>query len=216
VGLGQGGLEQMMHIDTRDKVQGAELKVQDARLVPCTLNLVPCSSKGFTLIELMVVIAIISVLAGVLFDRVWFYQEQAEKAAMEQVAGALQSALILRYGRMLTSGRELEVSTLISENPINWLMEKPPNYVGEFFAPTPGAISPGNWAFDLKGRQLIYVPSHSDYLVPDSQGYKWVRYRTHLQYEAPAGSKSKNAQELTGVLFKPAEAYKWLVKGQNE
>lgn len=172
-------------------------------------------SEGFTLIELVVVIAIISVLAGVLLDRVWFYQEQAEKAAMEQVAGALQSALILQYGQLLTHEREAEVKNLSHENPINWLMKKPPNYVGEFFAPTPGAISPGNWAFDLKNRELIYAPLHGDYFVPDSQGNKWVRYRTHLQYEARAGSKSKNAQELTGVLFEPAEPYQWMIKGQE-
>jgi prepilin-type N-terminal cleavage/methylation domain-containing protein len=174
------------------------------------------SATGFTLVELMVVIAIVAVLAGVLLDRVWFYQEQAEKAAMEQVAGALQSALVLRYGQMLTRGREAEVSTLVTDNPINWLMKKPPNYVGEFFAPTPGAISPGNWAFDLKNRELVYVPYRTTYFVAGSNGYKWVRFRTHLQYSAPVGSKSKNAQELSGVLFEPAEAYKWLVKGQNE
>lgn len=148
-------------------------------------------------------------------DRVWFYQEQAEKAAMEQVAGALQSGLILQYGHLLTNERGAEVKNLSQENPINWLMKKPPNYVGEFFAPTPGGISPGNWAFDLKNRELVYVPSHVDYFLPDSKGYKWVRYRTHLQYEARAGIRNKSEQELTGVLFEPAEPYQWMIKGQE-
>ena len=173
------------------------------------------ASKGFTLIELVVVIAIISVLAGVLIDRVWFYQEQAEKAAMEQVAGALQSGLILQYGHLLTNEREADVKNLSQENPINWLMKKPPNYVGEFFAPTPGAISPGNWAFDLKNRELIYVPSHVDYFMPDSQGYKWVRYRTHLQHETRTGAKGKGAKELASLLFEPVEPYQWMIKGQE-
>ncbi len=205
----------MQNTNTRDGAQEAMNKGQGARLKSHPVPLVPCSSKGFTLIELMVVISMVAVLASVLLDRVWFYQEQAEKAAMEQVAGALQSALILQYGRLLNNGREAEVKSLSLENPIRWLMKQPPNYVGEFFAPTPGAISPGNWAFDLKNRELIYVPSHEDYFVPDSQGYKWVRYRTHLPYEARAGSKGKNAQELTGVLFEPAESYRWMIKGQE-
>lgn len=174
------------------------------------------TNKGFTLLELMVVIAIISVLAGVLFNRVWFYQEQAEKAAMEQVAGALQSALIMKYGRLLIDGKPADVKSLVTENPINWLMKQPPNYVGEYFAPTPGAISPGNWAFDLKNRELVYAPAHVEYLVANSNGYKWVRYRTHLQYEALAASKDGKALELTSVLFEPVEPYQWMIKGNNE
>lgn len=174
------------------------------------------SMRGFTLLELMVAISIIAVLAGTLFNRVWFYQEQAEKAAMEQVAGALQSALILKYGRLLIDGDTDDVKNFTTENPINWLMKMPPNYVGEFFAPTPGAVSPGNWAFDLKNRELVYAPAHVEYLTPGSNGYKWVRYHTHLQYETLAGSKGKGAQALTGLLFEPVEPYEWMIKGNNE
>ena len=39
-------------------------------------------NTGFTLIEFVVVIIIISTLGAVLLDRMWFYQEAAEKAAM--------------------------------------------------------------------------------------------------------------------------------------
>ena len=190
----------------------ARCKNQGAGFEPCSLHLAPCPSKGFSLIELMVVIAIVAVLANALLDRVWLYQEQAEKAAMEQVAGALQSAVVLRYGQMLTSGREAEVGALLTENPINWLMKKPPNYAGEFFAPTPAAIAPGNWAFDLKNRELVYVPYRTAYFVAGSNGYKWVRYRINMHYEPAAGAlnKNKSAKRLTGVLFEPAEPYQWL------
>lgn len=172
------------------------------------------SSKGFTLIELIVSISIIILLAGMLLDRVWFYQEQAEKTAMEQVAGALQSALILQYGHMLTNGRESDVNTLLTENPTHWLMQKPPNYVGEYFSPTPGAISPGNWAFDLKNKELVYVPYKTEYFIPGKDGHKWVRYRVHFLYEASRGSKNKSEKELSSLLFEPVEPYQWIVKGQ--
>jgi prepilin-type N-terminal cleavage/methylation domain-containing protein len=200
---------------TRDEVQGSRFKVQGVNLAPFPLPLVPRSSKGFTLIELIVTITIIVFLMGMLLTRIWFYQEQAEKAAMEQVAGALQSALIIQYAHLLTRGREAEVKNLISENPLRWLMKKPPNYAGEYYGVTPAAIAPGNWAYDLKTRELIYVPDHSEYFVPGRDGLKWVRYRASLQYERVQDKGNKGAEELTGVLFEPVERYQWLMRGEK-
>ena len=175
-------------------------------------------ARGFTLIELIVVITIIVILAGVLLKRIWFYQEQAEKAAMEQMAGALQTALVMQYGHLLTRGREAEIKNLVTENPMRWLMQKPANYSGEFYGMTPASIAPGSWAFDLKTRELIYVPYRTEYFIPGNDGYKWVRYRSRLEYESvsgPAGSRGKGEQDLTGVLFEPAERYQWLVRGEK-
>ena len=124
------------------------------------------SERGFTLIELIVVISIVAILIGVFLNRVQFYQERAEKAAMEQVAGALQSALVMQYGRLLTRGREVEVSALAADNPTNWLAKIPRNYSGEFYDPTPRSVAPGNWVFDLKTRELIYVLDRADHFVP--------------------------------------------------
>jgi prepilin-type N-terminal cleavage/methylation domain-containing protein len=173
------------------------------------------SQCGFTLIELIVVITIIVFLASVLLNRIWFYQEQAEKAAMEQVAGAVQTALVMQYGSMLTSGRDAEAKNLATENPTRWLMQKPQNYAGEYFGMTPAAIAPGNWAFDLKSRELIYVPYRTEYFVPGKDGLKWVRYRVRLQYDPVPGSKNKGAQSLTAVLFEPVETYQWFVRGEK-
>lgn len=175
----------------------------------------PRSSRGFTLIELIVVITIIVLLAGVLLTRIWFYQEQAEKAAMEQTAGAVQSALVMQYGHLLARGRDAEVKKLVEENPMHWLMQKPQNYAGEYFGMTPAAIAPGNWAFDLKTRELIYVPYRTEYFDPGKDGLKWVRYHVHQEYEPVPGSKKKGDQELVSILFEPVESYQWLVRGDK-
>jgi len=196
-----------------------------ARPTPCGYSpqssvLAPRSSKGFTLIELVVVITIVVILAGTLLTRIWFYQEQAEKAAMEQVAAAMQSALVLQYAHLLAIDKGAEVINLVSENPTHWLMREPYNYAGEFYGITPDAIAPGSWAFDLKTRELVYVPDRSDYFVPGKDGLKWVRYSARLKYEpvpgaVAAGSKNKGAQELTGLLFEPVERYQWFVQGEK-
>lgn len=169
------------------------------------------SSKGFTLVELLVVISLVSVLASMLFSRVLFYQEMAEKAAMQQVVGAMQSALVLQYGHRLALSMGPEIKNINSENPMDWLAQKPTNYAGELNVIKPAAIKPGNWAFDLNTRELIYVPDHAEYFVPAKDGFKWVKYRTRFAYEAPPGHKGKGTQELTGVTFAPVEPYQWLI-----
>ncbi len=171
----------------------------------------PRSSNGFTLIEFIVIIIIIVVLAGLFLVRIPLYQEQAEKVAMQQVEAALQSALVLRYGALVTrgAGNEKELSILASDNPVTWLQKLPPNYVGEYYDPTPRSVAPGNWMFDLKSRELIYVVDHGDDFTPGKDGNKWIRFHVRLGYE-PALGRPQSGKELTSAVFEPTEPYHWL------
>ena len=169
----------------------------------------PQSANGFTLIELIVVITIVSTLAAVLLDRVWFYQEQAEKAAMVEVAGAIQTALTLQHGRLLTHGMGSEVTALAADNPMKWLSKQPLNYSGEFYDPTPRSVAPGNWVFDLKSRELIYVLDRTDHFVPGKDEKKWIRYRVSLMYEPGLSASGNPYKALVGTLFVPTEPYRW-------
>lgn len=171
----------------------------------------PKSAKGFTLIELIVVIIIIVVLAGIFLIRVPLYQEQAEKAAMQQVEGALQSALVLRFGALHARGAasEKELGILATDNPIKWLQKVPPNYKGEYYDPSPRSVAPGNWMFDLKSRELIYVVDHAEYFKAGKDGSKWIRFRVHLDYE-PALGRPESGKEVVSTLFESTEPYRWL------
>lgn len=167
------------------------------------------SENGFTLIELVVVVSIIALLATTFINRVWFYQEQAEKTAMIEVAGAIQSELLMRYGHLMIRGGATEISALATDNPMRWLAKTPRNYAGEFYDPMPDALSPGNWVFDLKSHELIYVLDRTEYFVPGADGQKWIRYRVRLMYEPVAGAPAETPKALAGVLFEPAEPYRW-------
>jgi general secretion pathway protein G len=164
-----------------------------------------------------VVIIVVVILAGTFLVRIPYYQEQAEKAAMQQVADALQSALVMRYGALMTRGaaNEKELSILATDNPMTWLQQKPRNYAGEYYDPTPAAVAPGNWMFDLKSRDLIYVVDHGDYFTPGRDGKKWIRFHTQLQYEPVLGgaSQAEGKKELVGTLFAPTETYRWFDQG---
>lgn len=182
---------------------------QRASTVSGVLN--PESCKGFTLIELIVVIIIIVVLAGLFLVRIPLYQERAEKAAMQQVEGALQSALVMRFGALQTRGAagEKELSILATDNPITWLQKMPPNYMGEYYDPTPRTVAPGNWMFDLKSRDLIYVLNQSDNFTPGPDGNKWIRFHVKLGYEPKLG-QPESGKELVTTLFEPTHPYRWL------
>lgn len=166
--------------------------------------------SGFTLIELVVVIIIIVVLMGVALDRFMFYQEQAEKVAMEGVVGALDSALILQYGQIMTRGKAGDLAALVRDNPMNWLQKRPRNYSGEFYDPTPLAVESGNWLFDLKSRELIYTVRNRNHFKPGSDGRPWIRFHVATRYD-PSRLPSLQAAppELTGVLLEPVEPYSW-------
>jgi general secretion pathway protein G len=173
--------------------------------------LYPVSSKGFTLLELIVVIVILSILVGELLKRVPFYQEQAEKAVMEQTVGALQTALVMRYGALMTraAANEKELKVLAIGNPMNWLQEKPRNYAGEYFDPAPQAIPTGNWFYDLKSHDLVYSIGHAEYFKPGSDGRKWIRFHTRIVSE-PVLGRSESGKEVTATLIEPTEPYHWL------
>src|SRR5450631_4004798 len=72
--------------------------------------------KGFTLIELIVVISILSVLIATFLNRVEYYQELAEKTAMEQNIGAIQSALTMQHSTHYVRGNSDDITLLPTEN----------------------------------------------------------------------------------------------------
>lgn len=168
------------------------------------------ASGGFTLIELVLVVAMVVFLMGVFLNRFQNYQEQAEKVAMEGLASGLQSALTLQYGQLLTRGQLSDEAALLQDNPINWLQKRPRNYAGEFFDPRVSSVEPGNWLFDLHTRQLIYIPLKVTHFKAGSDGQAWIRFHVVTQHEASRlPSLQKQKPELTGALFEPVEPYSW-------
>ncbi len=166
--------------------------------------------RGFTLLELVIVISLVGFFASVFFSRILYYQEMAEKSAMQQVVSAIQSGLLLQYGHRLISGIGSKKNSIIDENPMNWLVQKPRNYAGEFNSINSNKIKPGNWAFDLGTRELIYLPDHSEHFVPQTKGLRWIRFRAMFIYEA--SYRNKEIKEFAGVIFAPVEPYQWLIQ----
>ena len=164
------------------------------------------AGRGFTLIELIVVVCIVAVSAALLVDRLRFYQEAAEKAAMEYTVAAVKSALQLQVAAMLIRGEARDIRSLARANPINWLMEPPRGYRGEFRAPQP-AVPRGSWYFDASRSELVYVPNLDGHLERLPDGSKRLRFRVRLEFE-PAKSGSRRGV-LSATRIEPLMPYRW-------
>ena len=164
---------------------------------------------GFTLFELIVVICIVAVMAGILLNRLRTYEEAAEKAVMQQTAAAIKSALQMRVAAYLIGGRDNEIENLRNENPVGWLQEPPPNYAGEFHADAYARVRTGSWYFDLTRRELIYVVNLGDHFTPGPDSRKWVRYRVRIEYEKVPEKDAAPRKVLSAVSYVPVQAYTW-------
>lgn len=115
--------------------------------------------RGFTLFEFAVVCAVFGALVGALLLRVQFYQAEAERAAVNQVVATLRVALQWRIADHARAPRGTSLEALARENPMDWLLEKPANYLGEYYSPPVEDLPRGNWVFDRRDRLLIYLPN---------------------------------------------------------
>jgi prepilin-type N-terminal cleavage/methylation domain-containing protein len=171
--------------------------------------------RGFTLIELAVVVSIVALLAGILLSRGLYYQEQAEKVAIEQTLGTLRSALHLQVAGLLLNGKADEIAHLPDQNPMDWLAEKPKNYVGEYYTPKPGMVAPGNWYFDLQNKNLVYLVNNREHLHTAVGEGNQIRFRAKLvtalnDASAPQKDAGKPTENLVeGVVLEPVISYKW-------
>lgn len=164
---------------------------------------------GFTLFELVVVVCIVAVMAGILFNRLRVYEEAAEKAAMQQTAVAIKSALQMRVAAYMIGGRDKEIENLRNENPVGWLQEQPANYAGEFYADAYARVRPGSWYFDLTRREFVYVINLGDNFTPGPDARKWVRYRVRIGYDAVPEKDAPPRKVLSAVNFVPVQPYVW-------
>lgn len=164
---------------------------------------------GFSLFELIVVICIVALLAGLLLNRLQFYQEAAEKAVMQQTAAAIKSALQMRVASYMIAGRDNEIDKLRNENPVNFLQEKPDNYAGEFRGDAYLKVTPGSWYFDSASLEFVYTVQRADNFKPGPDGRKWIRYRVRIVYEDVSGSGTPPKKVLVAATFGPVQAYRW-------
>lgn len=168
------------------------------------------NQNGFTLLELVVVIILISILGLFATDRIWKLQAAAERAAVNQIIGNLKSTLGLEVARLALDGKINSVAKLANANPILLLAQAPSNYIGEIID---GAhiTKTGIWYFDNKQNALIYNVSYSENFTTTLEGIPRIRHRIKLVYNDRNNNNRFDIRydSIAGLDLFAVEKYNW-------
>lgn len=171
----------------------------------CVAYLQRKKSGGFTLFEFCVATALLAVLLTVLAQRLVFYQEQAERVAVDTTVSNMRTGLYSTVAHLYMSNRGDEIAALAGRNPVIWLDRKPPNYQGEYDAPGPAEVIPGSWYFDRTHQHLVYIFAKGKSF--SSASSERVYFKVKLQH-SPSGnieSPSAPAGKTNVVLIQVTE-----------
>src|SRR5258708_35168688 len=86
---------------------------------------------GASFVEFAVCMALIGIFVGVLLERSLYYQEYAEKTAMESTAQNIRTGLRYKVADLVLSHPVAEIQTVADEKPMGLLAGKAGGYVGD-------------------------------------------------------------------------------------
>ena len=153
------------------------------------------SQCGVSFLEFAVCMAFMGIFVGVLLERALYYQEYAEKTAMESTAENIRTGLRYKVADLILANRASEIPALADENPMNWLAERPPNYLGELDS-VPADAPEGQWFFDKRGRELVYTVNNRRHFTPSTYRDFSVRYRA---MRVSAGAVTDSSPNFAGT-----------------
>jgi MSHA biogenesis protein MshO len=182
-------------INTR--IQGSRFKAKGSRSSPCTLYLAPCISKGFTLVEMIMVIVITGIIGGMvavfLKAPVQQYMDVARRADMTDIA----DTALRRIGRdlRLALPNSVRVTTVGSNTYLEFL---PTTGGGRYRAAldTTGGgnmldfSNPADNSFDVLGPSV--AANAGDYLVIYNLGIPSASGCASLGADAYEGCNRRN------------------------
>jgi general secretion pathway protein G len=164
--------------------------------------------RGASQLELIVCLTLFGIFLLVFLERALYYQEYAEKAAMEMTVANMRTGLRYKVADLIMNNRLSEIPTLADENPIDWLEARPENYLGEFDTP-PGSGTAGRWFYDRARRELVYTVNNRRHFVPSEGEDFTVRYRA-IRVMPPARPPADGSRTQTWVSLAQLHGYSWL------
>jgi len=111
------------------------------------------AQKGFTLIELVIIIIILGILASVAIPKLFSVTQEAESASVATMVSSLESALSMYAAKQYMKGNPLEI-----HNPFDDLSNVPSNYNGIVDPVNPTNTPDGTWSFRPSGNWIMYNP----------------------------------------------------------
>lgn len=166
---------------------------------------------GFSLLELVVVIVIISILLVIAISRLLALQVDAERVAMEMVAGTIRSAVGIKVAESIVRHDIRGLGALEASNPIDRLAERPANYLGELEDPDPKTLEDGNWYFDTRSRTLVYLVRNTGFFQGGLADPPRARFSIRLVYtdRNENGRYDSMVDSVEGLRLAVLEPYRW-------
>jgi prepilin-type N-terminal cleavage/methylation domain-containing protein len=168
-------------------------------------------NSGFSLLELTVVIIIVSLLAVIVIARLLAIMVDAERVTMETVAGTLRSALGITVAEAIVKQDLGALETLEGSNPMERLAETPTNYLGAFDSPDPASFEDGNWYFDRRVGELVYLVRNREHFGGGAVNPPRARFMVRLVYTDRNGNGQfdRGIDSTEGLRLAPVEPYRW-------
>jgi prepilin-type N-terminal cleavage/methylation domain-containing protein len=166
-------------------------------------------NRGFTLLELLIVISIVAILFGVALDRLLRYQEMGERAAVELNVAAINTALNMKFAAYIVRGRPAAIEDEVGKNPIGLLARLPENYLGELYSPDLKSLPRGCWYFDVASRDLVYLPNTRRYLSSGNGPPEALRFRVAL---TEIHNEPGEPRELRQPFIAANPPFKWVIE----
>lgn len=169
-------------------------------------------ARGFSLLELVVVVAIIGILAGLLLERVLPLIGQAEKVAFMQVRAQIQSALLLEAAERIASGESSRLRELPGSNPMALLLRPPRNYLGALPSSASERLARRAWYFDAQERQLVYRPGRQANFDPLDGPEDRIELVVNFVYRDADhnGEYDASIDHFDGLRLDSVHPYRWL------
>ena len=121
------------------------------------------NERGFTLIELVIVIVILGILAAVAIPKYEDMQEQARSSTLKGQVGSIRSAVAIQYGRNALAGSAtfpVLDGTIFADGQV----PKEPVMKSNAVKTTPGVDNTGGWQYNqVTGMVKANLTAYSSY-----------------------------------------------------
>lgn len=181
-------------------------------LNPCNRGGAKEAITGFSLLELVIVIVIISVLMVLAISRLLALQVDAERVTMEMVVGTLRSTIGMKVAESIVKSKVSDLKFFEGSNPMDLLAEVPRNYLGEKEDVDPLKLEDGNWYFDKREKALVYLVRNKGFFEGGVANPPRARFSVRLIYSDinSNGVFDQGIDKVEGLRLNSVEPYSWL------